>query len=170
MRDRFLSLPVWALFLILGAAWCAVFFVVNLISGDELLPALELAAVGGAVLGLATSTTVKLSWRTQQRVLGDVQQTDRSAAIRASRSGPVPTDPEVRSAALELAQGDLRRQLRLRPWMAAVLVLLVISEIGIAFTSSPWSLLVLAPLVPIMVFQLFVFPQRLQERIALLSR
>jgi hypothetical protein len=170
MRDRFLSLPVWALFLILGAAWCAVFFVVNLISGDDLAHTVVLAAIGGAVMGVATVAPLKFRWRVEQRALGGVAPTDRSMAIRASRSGPVPTDPEVRTAALELAQGDLRRQLRARPWMAAVLVLLVISEIGIALTSSPWSLLVLAPLVPIMVFQLFVFPQRLRERIALLSR
>jgi len=168
MRDRLLSLPGWALFLALGSAWFVVFFVINLISGDEVRPALGLAAIGGAVLGLATTVPAKFRWRAEQRALGEVAQTDRSAAIRASRTGPVPADADVRNAARELAEADLQRLLRWRPAMTVVLVALVASEIAVAFY-SPWSLLAMVFIVPGLAFQLFVFPKRLRARIALLS-
>lgn len=169
MRDRVMSMPVWSLLPVAWLAWGAVFFVVNLISGDDVAHAVVLAAIAGAVMAVATVAALKFRWRVEQRTLGGVTPTDRSTAIRASRGGPVPTDPEVRTAALELAQGDLKRQLRSRPWMTGFLVLLVVSEIAGAFY-SPWAILVLVLLVPVFAFQLFVLPKRLRERIAQLSR
>ena len=170
MRDRLMSMPVWAMLPAAWLAWGAMFLVINLISGDKVADAVVLAAIVGAVMAVTTVAALKFRWRVEQRALAAVAPTERSSAIRAARTGPVPTDPQVRTAALELAQADLKRQLRARPWMVAVLVLLTVSEIGLAFTSSPWSLLVLALIVPAFTFHMFVFPQRLRERIALLSQ
>ena len=169
MRDRLMSLPARVLLPACWLAWTAIFFVVGLISGDGVLRALVTAAIVAIGPGVPMGLVIRNRWRVEQRALGDVTPTDRSTAIRAARTGPIPTDPEVRTAALELAQGDLKRLLRWRPWMTVILALLVVSEIGLAFTSSPWSLLVLVFLVPSFGYQLFVFPKRLQARIALLS-
>lgn len=169
MRDRLMSMPVWSLFLVIALPCTAVFSVIDLISGDSVPRAFIPAAFFGVLAGVAVTLGLKLAARMEKRVFGDASVDVRREARRAARTGPVPSDPDVRTAALELAQGDLKRLLRSRPWMTAILVLLVVSEIGLAFTSSPWSLLVLVPLVPVLSFQLIVFPKRLRARIALLS-
>jgi hypothetical protein len=169
MRDRLMSLPVWSLFLVIAIPCAAVMSVFDLSTGGSFPWALIPAAGFGILAGASATLGLKLAARMEKRVFGDAPIDVRRQARRAARTGPVPTDPEVRVAAFELAQEDLKRVLRSRPWMAAILVLLVVSEIGLAFTSSPWALLVLVPLVPVLSFQLIVFPKRLRARIALLS-
>ncbi len=169
MRDRLMSMPVWGLLPVAWLAWGAIFFVINLISRDGLADAVVLAAIAGAVMAAATVGPLKIRWRVEQRALGAVSPSERSTAVRAARTGPVPTDPEARAAALALAQGDLKRLHRTRPWMIGVIALLVVSEIGLAFTGSPWTLLLAVLTVPLLVFQVILLPKRLRNRIALLS-
>ncbi|QNE16597.1 hypothetical protein F1D05_00125 [Kribbella qitaiheensis] len=161
-------MPVWALLPVTWIPWTAILFAVNLASGDSLLPAFELAAVGGVVLAVATTLPLKFRWRAERRALGEATQTDRTAAIRAARTGPVPADPEVRAGALRLAQTDLQRPQRWRPWMAVAGLVFVAGQIGLAF-SSPWSLSRSGARRPVVRLLVVRLPKRPRTRIALLS-
>lgn len=56
----------------------------------------------------------------------------------ASGSGPVPTDPDEREAASELAQDHLQVLDRQRYWAPAMFVLLAVLAAGVALTGPAW--------------------------------
>jgi ABC-type multidrug transport system fused ATPase/permease subunit len=167
VRDRLISMPNWALFLVTGLPWVAVFFVIDLIFGDSLLPALVPAAILGVVLGVGTTAALKFGDRLEKRAFGDVSTEVRREATRAVRTGPVPADPETRAVALRLAQQHLRYVRRLRPVLAVNAALALIVGVVGAFSSS-WLVLAFVFAVPLLA-QLVLTPRRLRDRIALLS-
>jgi hypothetical protein len=168
MRDRLLSLPIWALFLVIGVPCFAVMFAIELIVGDDLQWSLISAALFGVLAGAATTFGFKLSGRMEKSAFGDASVDVRREARRAVRTGPVPADPAVRAAALRLAEFSLQRLLRTRP---VLIVCAAVVVVGTAVTAldSPWSLLLLAIYAPAIAGMVFLTPRRLRARIALLS-
>ena len=86
------------------------------------------------------------------------------AVLRAAAGGPVPADPELRAAALELATRQLRGAERASRPVAAVLVLCAALESAAALAFTPWLWTGVAVLLVILAVQLRQ-PARLRRRI-----
>jgi hypothetical protein len=168
MRDRLNSTPTWALFLILWLAWTAVLFAVGIIPTRDYLWSLGLGAAVGLLVGAAMTFALKARLRWENRALGDTPKDARSQALRAAVKGPIPTDPELRAAALAVAEEQLRQLRRSRRLMIVALVMSGIAAVGLAFTSSPWHLLLLVFYLPTL-HTFFFAPNRLRKRISQLS-
>lgn len=82
--------------------------------------------------------------------------------------GPVPSDPEVRVAAIRLAQEQIQRTSKVRPLLIIGMIAAMFASIAGALTGSFWSLLYLLLYIPLFVI-LLLTPKRLRKRIALLS-
>ncbi|WP_112237919.1 hypothetical protein [Kribbella monticola] len=169
MRNRLISLPTWALFLVTAVLWTAVLFAVGLIEGGHWQDALLPAAPVGVVVGLGTALALKHRWRMEHQALGPIAATDRRTAMRAAQKGPAPADPEVRAAALRLAQRQLQEVRRRYPLLAIAGAVYTTADLVGAFVFSNWFLLVPAVLVVPMAISLARHPKRLRARIALLS-
>jgi hypothetical protein len=168
MRDRLMSLPIWALFLVTGLPWLPVLLVIGLVEDADFARAFVPAAVFSVVMGLLVTLALKYRWRAEGRAVGDVGDEVRRAAIGASVKGPVPTDPEVRAVALRLAEHRLEQIRRTRVWILVSTALVVVGNV-ISAIYSPWRLLFLAIYLPSMLIGWFVVPKQVRARIALLS-
>ena len=125
------------------------------------------AGLGGLVVALVVGAWFASTARRQQRGVAEVtdgmtpDQAD--AARRAVQDGPVPAEPEVRAAALRLADRALVRALRFRVLAVAGYLFLIAWSVGAAVRSSPWFLLVTVLFVVGAVGQLLE-PGRLRRR------
>jgi hypothetical protein len=90
---------------------------------------------------------------------------DHRAVLRAAAGGPVPADPELRAAALELATRQLRGAQRARRPIAVLLGLCAALEAVAAVVFTPWLWVGTAVLLVILTHQLGQ-PARLRRRIA----
>ncbi|TDU83396.1 hypothetical protein EV138_5860 [Kribbella voronezhensis] len=169
MRNRLISLPTWALFPVTAVPWTAVLFAVGLIDGGSWREALLPAATVGVIVGLGTAMALKYRWRTEQHALGPIPAEDRRTAMRAARKGPAPADPEVRAAALRLAQRQLQEVRRRYPLLAIAGAVYAAADLIGVFVYSHWYLLIPAVLVVPMAISLARTPKQLRARIALLS-
>jgi Flp pilus assembly protein TadB len=82
--------------------------------------------------------------------------------------GPVPADPEIRSAARRLAGTQLETILRLRTWSMIFFSFLLALAVFNVVVNSPWYL-VTAVLAATLIFFYWYLPKRLRKRIELLS-
>ncbi|MEU4392065.1 hypothetical protein [Kribbella sp. NPDC023855] len=132
------------------------------------------AVVGGLISGLVFGVAMTLLLRRihylTKQALGETPVAVRRAAYRALRHGARrPTDPEVRAAAIKLAQHQLAMLLRWR--IAALLLwgfLLAINVFLLTQEVSLWRILQLA-LNLFLIGQQLYRPKFLRSRIALLQ-
>ena len=167
MRDRVRLLPVWALLLLTGVPAAAYGFVVGLVTGADPLWNLGFAVLIGLALAVALTFSLRTRWRLQDEAIGQVSADFRRSVSRAAWTGPIPADPEIRVAAVQLAERHLQHARRVRPWMYVAVAGLAISIIGNAIL-DPWKLLFSIFYLPLPVL-IFIGPKRLRSRIALLS-
>jgi hypothetical protein len=176
MRDRLHALPPW-LFLLLDWVGMTVLLLVALTIQFAVRPVdlelstswrLMIAAVTGLLIAVPLAKAIKHRWRLQDRAMGDSPVDVRRAAVKAAWKGPVPADPEVRAAALRLAQEHLAKTGKARLLVFVGVGLVLISAVGSAVTGSPWRLLFIALYVPLLVTVVRA-PNRLRRRIAELS-
>jgi predicted outer membrane lipoprotein len=129
--------------------------------------------VSGVILGVAFGIPMALWFDKEQRemraVEGDIPTGKLKSAHRAAASGPIPEDPEVRAAALRIANRQLRQygQTR-RPLRIGLAVLMLTASVIGTVSSSPWYLLFALAPVSILVSHLYL-PRRTRRRIELLS-
>jgi hypothetical protein len=134
----------------------------------------EFAVVGGVISGLLFGVAMTLFFRRVEHLtkqaLGETPSDVRGAAYRALRHGArVPTDPEVRVAAIKLAEHQLAMFLRWR--IAALLLwgfLLALNVFLLTREVSLWRI-VLVVVYLLLIGQQFYRPRFLRSRIELLK-
>ncbi|MDX6279331.1 MAG: hypothetical protein QOH03_402 [Kribbellaceae bacterium] len=168
MRDRLNSMPVWVLFILNWLIWSALLSATGLIRRESLAWMVLPAVIVAFVIAVAMTLALKARWRAEDRALGDASRTLRREASRATWTGPIPANPEIRAAAVRLAEEQLRRTRRVRPFLIVVMTLAAVSAIGAAVLGSPWQLLSVVFYFPVLIL-LLISPNRLRKRIALLS-
>ncbi|GAA0930963.1 hypothetical protein GCM10009554_14590 [Kribbella koreensis] len=168
MRERLNSTPTWALLLILWLAWTAVTFAIGIIETRDLFWSLIFGTAVSLMVAVGMTFAIKARLRWENGALGDAPKDARRLALKAAWKGPLPTDPELRATTLAVAREQLRQMRRGRPLQIVAVSLVTVSAIGLAFTDSPWQLLMLVFYVPLAVTFLYA-PTRLRKRIAQLS-
>lgn len=135
-------------------------------------PALVAGAVSGPPFGVLMAIAQQRVNRVCSSLPGDLTHAQRRAAARASRRGPVPTDPAVRAAALALARRQLDRYRTrwMRVLMIAVPILFALTAISTLLDEDrPWwragPQLLGAATFGFIAFE----PRRLRRRVAVLS-
>lgn len=129
------------------------------------------AAVGGAMLGFAMWRFEPRIRRELEEVGGDLPAEKLELAHRAARRGPVPSDPEVRAAALRIASHQLGSSTtwipgpRLRTAMGA---LMAINAVGSGVSGSFWAL-IYGTSAALLLYSGLYYPRQLRSRIRLLS-
>ena len=139
---------------------------------DSVRERVLIGVIGGLVLGLA------VGWSDRRQVMlrrqritsftAGLTEEGRWVAERASRRGPVPDDPQIRSAAAGLARDGLERVLRERTYGLVSFGLITLSWVLLATTRS-WGWLVVVVLVATIVF-LLLRPRMVRQRLVLLER
>ncbi|MEV8376452.1 hypothetical protein AB0P21_27160 [Kribbella sp. NPDC056861] len=167
MVDRWRSLPTPVLCLLIWLAATPLAFGAGAFAGVSWLWTAVTAVVFGLAVAVALTFGLRTRWRIQDKALGDASPALRRPALRAAWSGPVPADPEIRSAALRIAEHQLRQVRRTRPIMLIGLALMLVSVVGNAII-DPWKLLFSLCYVPLIVV-FAMTPGRLRRRIVLLS-
>lgn len=128
------------------------------------------AAGGGVLLGGTVALGFSMRRRMLRQATGDASTQILIPASRATWKGPVPSDPEIRSAALAIATRQLATTKRLHIPFILCGVLLLVSMVGGAVAGGGWSSLWTLPaILGIVVAQLFYTPKRLRQRIQQLS-
>jgi hypothetical protein len=134
------------------------------------------AVIAGAVTGPPFGIVVTILQRRTNRLMStlpsDLTKKQRQTAARASRRGPVPTDPAVRAAALNFAHQQLERYGA--RWMRVALVVaplfLVLSAVAALLDDDRqwWSGILQLAGAAMFGFMAFE-PRRLRRRVAVLS-
>lgn len=119
------------------------------------------ALISGTLFGAIVGSFIAWQARRERAVLGAAVSTEQlRRARRASQRGPVPTDPETRQQAYQLAVRTLERITRGR-----VFALLACAMVGFAaITTSAWYWLAVALCAGMFGYS-FWWPRRLSRRI-----
>lgn len=130
----------------------------------------------GLVVGLLFGVFMALAARRQQvardqrtaAFTGGLTPERRTVAVRASRRGPVPDDPAIRTAAAALTQDQLEQSINQRSKNLTIFGVIGVLELVMALTSSRWYWLAVLMFAAVSVAQLRQ-PQALRRRLALLN-
>ncbi|MEV8378868.1 hypothetical protein AB0P21_39390 [Kribbella sp. NPDC056861] len=166
MRERLVTMPTWALFLITTLAFLLPMIIAGFF-GDLLTRAgLIFFVAFSLVFGAIMTLTLKRRFRRERRAVGDVPPAVENAAHKAVMRGPVPTDPEIRAATLKLAEHQLQMMIKWRPLVIIGFTIAAVATVAsvIAASEAPWRLLVIACYVPLMLAQWYG-PKKLRRRI-----
>lgn len=169
MRERLNTMPTWALLLVTWLFWAVVTFVMGVVADRDLLWTFVFAVGIGLITAAALTFGIKSRLRWENRALGDASKDVRRQALRAAWKGPVPADPEVRAAAIEVAQEQLRQMRRTRLILVVAVTVGLVATIASAITGSPWRMLYTLPYVVLFAAAFVLTPRRLRHRLALLS-
>jgi hypothetical protein len=125
--------------------------------------------VGGPVFILLMIVVLRRVDYLTKKALGDTPAPVRRAALQALRRRPVPADPEVRAAAIRLAEHEL---VQMRRWRTALLIIcgfeVAVNGFLLISSGSLWRLLQVAIYLFLFVYQ-FYRPRYLRARIELLT-
>jgi hypothetical protein len=128
--------------------------------------------VGGLGGGALTAVAMGLSVRNLQRRLRPAVESlspeAARAAYRAARHGPIPAQPEVRAAALDIAEHQLAGFVRVRIWLLLAGVCVVASQFALALDDDgfDWPRLLVAVGFAVAFGTLFLQPRLSWRRIA----
>lgn len=133
--------------------------------------ALIAGAVSGPLFGIATAIMQRRADSAVSSLPGDLTSEQRRTAARASRHGPIPTDPAIQAAALALAQEQLNRY---GPrWMRALLfvlpILFLLTGVSAVLDDDEWWKAILRLACAVVFGRLAFEPYRFRRRIAVLS-
>ena len=168
-RMRLQRAPWWGHFLLLGGAFGLSQFLFNAFRDDRtVLASVVGALVSGVLFGLIMGTFSYAMSKRFLRAQGDISRGQLRAARRASTRGPLPSDPEVRAAAVRIADLQLRQLRWQRIWGPTVLVLVAAMCVFLAVTETLWWLLAAAAFAFLAIYIVWL-PGRLRRRRALLT-
>jgi hypothetical protein len=172
-----LTAPRWALPLATGvpAGVLVVLFVLSATPAPW-PAALACGVLVGALAGSVMDGRARSQRGLVRKVAGDLPVEKQAAALRAAQTGVVPADPEIRDAALKIAD----HQLMLTPSKTVALSLFPLTGGVLAMVSAStapdWVVLVFAlpallalVCTGVLMWQAYYLPRRLRERIRLLS-
>ncbi|MFI6680070.1 hypothetical protein [Kribbella sp. NPDC050470] len=129
------------------------------------------AAFGGVVFGFALWRFEPRIRRELAEVEGDLPAEKLELAHRAARRGPVPSDPEVRAAALRIASHELGSSSTWIPGpriRTAIGALMALNAVGSAVSGSLWAL-IYGTSAALLLHSGLYYPRQLRSRIRLLS-
>jgi hypothetical protein len=167
----------WTLILVPGvAAGVLAGLFVGLFTPAPWTAAAACGVLVGALIGSINDLRVRKLWELARSAAGDLPPGPLAAAVRAARSGAVPTDPDIRAAALKIADHQLKT-IPSKTVLLSVLPLAFGVVAMITASAAPgWVLAVFVlPAVLAVVFtgvlawQAFLWPPRLRKRIRLLT-
>ncbi len=124
-----------------------------------------------AVLCALGAWWIEPRWQREwAEVEGDLPADKVELARRAAERGPVPTDPEIRAAALRIAAHRLTgSSFQPGPKATTALgVVMSVAAVGAAVSGSLWTLLYTASAAT-MLYSGWLYPRKLRRRIQLLS-
>jgi hypothetical protein len=124
---------------------------------------------GGIVFGLVLGPVLARENQRALITLGDLPAERQREAVRAASRGPVPADPEVRSAAARLAEFQLAQTLRSRKAAVVILPLNIVAQVLLTISGSAWHW-VLAAFFAVPLAVIVWQPRRLRRRIDLLQQ
>lgn len=135
MWTRILLQPWWSRALVWAFLAAVLFPILGLLLAGQANPhpwrAVVVTAAVAVFVGVVAAATTHRSHQAYANVLNELESPHRSAAIDASRTGPVPTDAGVRDTAIRLGELHLRAAQRgKRIW------LIVACFFGLALTSE----------------------------------
>jgi hypothetical protein len=171
MRARLERIPTWAWVPLMGVPFGAAMGISSKSDGGST----GFAVVSGVLLGLVFGLAMTFVLRRQRLLLVEALGRETPKAVRLSagralRRGPAPADPEVRSAAIRLAERQLE-VLRRSRWTAPVLwVFLLIAGIAGVVDRSFWPLALLVLYTVAIWYQFFYKPRKLRARIEELAQ
>jgi hypothetical protein len=144
MRAYLSKAPRWIMAVITGLPVGIMMAIYTKIDGPtSWLGAVLGGLVGGVCFGAVMAFSIDKRRRAMRAAVGDLPRGEAKAARRAADHGPIPTDPEIRAAAVRIAtqlQLDLLRPIRRRLFIVAMVLSLTFSVVG-AVIESPWYLL-----------------------------
>lgn len=172
MRIDSLTIKPWLAGLAAGLFFGVFFAVISLITFRDEPDFLPWVIIGGLVAAVGTALAAGLGVRSSQRQLlpavEGLSPEAAKAALKASRRGPIPTQPEIRAAALGLAERQLARILRVRIWLLIAGACFILSQIFLALDDNSldwWRLLAAAAFALSLAMQ-FYQPKLTRRRIA----
>jgi hypothetical protein len=71
--------------------------------------------------------------------VGDLPTDESNAAHRAADRGPIPDDPEIRAAALRIANRQVHLFRRVRKLFVVAMLFMLISGVGLSVGESPYA-------------------------------
>ncbi|WP_433164822.1 hypothetical protein [Kribbella sp. CA-247076] len=130
MRIDLLSGPRWISAVVIGVLYGALFVLFVRFLGDESWRgALVAGAISGPVFGVLFTFIMAKRRREVQAMVGDVPPEQLASIERAARRGPLPSDPELRQAAANVARHQVNHYRRQRWWFIVAAVLLLGSAV-----------------------------------------
>ncbi|MGW1340936.1 hypothetical protein ACWCOV_07760 [Kribbella sp. NPDC002412] len=130
------------------------------------------AAVSGVMFAFAMWRFEPRIRRELAEVEGDLPAEKLELAHRAARRGPVPSDPEIRAAALRIASHQLGSSSTWIPgprFRTAIGALMVINAVGSAVSGSFWAL-IYGTSATLLLYSGLYYPRQLRRRMELLSQ
>jgi hypothetical protein len=140
----------------------------GLIDGDGWRHALVGGGIAGLVFGGLMGPVLYRQNRRLRQVIGELSVRDIRRVGRAAWRGPVPADPEIRSAAYRLAVHRLSQNRDLRVLGVVVLAGWLLVCVILALTQTPWFWLEVL-LVAAILGAYLAQQRRLERRAALLA-
>lgn len=173
MRQRVVNAPWWALSLCTGVLFGLAFGIVSALfmRPADGVPAfgVTVGVIGGILFGLVMGPVLaRLNGRARD-ALGELPAGRHSEVLRAASRGPVPADPEIRTAAARLAEVQLAQTLRYRTLGLIVFPVLLVLQAVLAVAVSAWFGLGVVLFGALLALQV-VEPRRLRRRVEILKR
>jgi hypothetical protein len=159
--------PWWVLSLWSGAIFAVGQFTFRRLDGMSAGPAAIGAAVGGVIFGLVMGPISRRIGNGYLEAMGDVPVSKQREVRRAVTRGLVPTDPEVRRAALSLVSYRIESFRKMR-WAVVMWLFFILLSLGLTVTDSRWWALAVLLFAGFLSMHLWM-PRRLRMRESLLA-
>ena len=172
MRGRLQRIPTWVLVPLMGVPFGTAMGISVKNDGGSTGSAVLAGILLGLFFGLAMTLAQNRQLPFLRQARGAIPSpTLRRAAIRAVRGGPVPADPEVRMAAIRLAESQLELLHRQRRASLIVWPLLLAAAIAssLADHSPRWPIGLVAIYLSLIGYQI-VRPRMLRSRLKELTQ
>jgi hypothetical protein len=167
LRGALIRAPWWVWALVLGTLFGLGQFTVQLVSGRSVVPSAVGAAVAALLFGVIAGPGMHRRDVGHRAAMGDIPMARRRTVNRAARRGPVPTDPELRRAALAVLALQLETYRRQR-WAIVFWSFMIAVSVLLAVPDGGWWLLAVPLFTGFLALQLWM-PRQLRRRQLLLA-
>ncbi|MFF1823404.1 hypothetical protein ACFVWG_39245 [Kribbella sp. NPDC058245] len=168
MQKFLLRAPSWVIALLFGGLFALMCVVVGAFDDESWRFMTIMAVAGGVILGPLIALATRKQRREQLQAFEQVPEEEWKQVRRAAWKGPVPSDPRIRAAALELTTKFYTRAHRLR-WLFFIVfgLNLVLQIVSLAFGGSRWTIVTIVCFAIVIVLQWYNL-RRAKARIELL--
>lgn len=169
MRNFFVTGPRWAQGVVMGAFFGPLFgLATKLVVPTSWTQALVGALTTGPAFGI-TMAWLFAQQTSSLREAGDLPKEKHAAALKASTSGPIPNDPDVRRAALAIARNQLPTLPRLRALSIGLMVVMLAALVLNIVGTPDWKIAIYLLSIPLLALNI-IAPSRQRRRISRLEQ